>query len=135
MTAEIIATSVSSNKAKLTVRFLLGGLYIVFGLNGFLHFLPTPTPTPEGGALLGAFFKAGYMFPFIKITEILGGALLVAGWTSLGAVILLPITLNILAYHLFLDQSGMVLTIAILAMNLALGWFNREAYKSLFIKG
>ncbi len=135
MTTQALAVEQTSSKTKLSLRLLLGALYVVFGLNGFFQFLPQPAPTPEGGAFLGALFTAGYMFPFIKITEILGGALLLANRSTLGAVILFPVTLNILAYHLFLDQGGLVIALAFLAMNLGVAWFNRDNYKSLFVKG
>jgi len=135
MTTQTLKRTVSAPKTKLAAKYLLGAMYVVFGLNGFLQFLPQPAPTAAGGAFLGALFTAGYMFPFIKLTEIFGGLLLLANRSSLGAVILFPVTLNIVAYHLFLDLPGAPIAIVLLALNLAVAWFNRENYKSLFIKG
>jgi len=69
-----------TRRARTTGRVLLGLVFLVCGLNGFLNFLPQPTgPIPEGAlALGGALMKAGYMFPLIKGTEVLAGVLLLA---------------------------------------------------------
>jgi uncharacterized membrane protein YphA (DoxX/SURF4 family) len=57
-------------------RLLLGGIFFVFGLNGFLGFLPQPPLSDAGGAFLGALAATGYMFPLIKGTEVVAGLLL-----------------------------------------------------------
>ena len=64
--------------ATTAARILLGLVFFVFGLDGFLHFVPQPTtPPPEGAMALGiAFMKSGYLFQLIKGTEVLVGALL-----------------------------------------------------------
>ena len=95
------------NKAKLAARIILGLAYLVFGLNFFLQFLPTPPSSEAMGKITGAIYQTGYMFQFIKITEIVGGLLLVVGlYVPLALVILAPITLNIVLMHAFLDPSG-----------------------------
>ncbi|MES2570286.1 MAG: DoxX family protein, partial [Verrucomicrobiota bacterium] len=62
----------------IAARFLMGFLFFVFGLNGFLNFIPPPsTPMPDGVmAFSAALMNTGYMFPLIKGTELLGGILL-----------------------------------------------------------
>lgn len=120
------------NKLALGSRLLLGLAYFVFGLNFFLQFLPTP-PNPEAATnLLGAFFASGYLFPFIKITEIVGGAALLTGmFVPLSLVVLAPITLNIFAFHLFLAPGGLPITIVLLALHLFLGFANRAKYSAI----
>src|SRR5262245_61920094 len=63
-----------------TARILLGLVFFVCGLDGFLHFLPQPTePPPEAAMSLAiALFKSGYLFQLIKGTEVVVGALLLA---------------------------------------------------------
>ena len=63
-----------------TARVVLGLIYFVFGLNFFLHFLPTP-PSAGGPAdnFAGALFQSGYFFPFLKGLEVIMGLLLLAG--------------------------------------------------------
>jgi uncharacterized membrane protein YphA (DoxX/SURF4 family) len=120
------------NKLAMGARLLLGLLYTVFGLNFFLHFIPLP-PNPEAANnLLGAFFAAGYLFPFIKITEIVGGVALLSGlFAPLALVVLAPITLNIFAFHLFLAPDGLPVTVLILALHLFLGYANKDKYASI----
>ena len=60
-------------------RILLGLTFFVFGLNGFLNFLPQQSNIPEGAlAFAGALLKTGYMFPLLKSTEVIAGALLLS---------------------------------------------------------
>jgi hypothetical protein len=86
------------------VAALLGLIFVVFGLNFWLHFIPIP-PAPEGtpaAAFLGAMYTSGYL-GFVKAFEIIGGALLFAPRTrNWGLIIIGPIVLNIAAIHHFL---------------------------------
>lgn len=119
-------------KMALGARLLLGLIYFVFGLNFFFQFIPLP-PNPEAASnLLGAFFASGYMFPFIKLTEIIGGLALLSGlFMPLALVVLAPITLNILALHLFLAPAGLPMTFVIVVLHLFLGYVNRDKYAAL----
>ena len=109
------------DKAALVSRYLLGIIYLVFGLNGFLNFITPPPPTPEGGAFLGALAATGYMFPLIKVTEIVAGlALLSNKFTALAMVIVAPVSINIFLYHAILDPSpqGMFMPVVIVLTSL-----------------
>lgn len=125
------------DKAALGARFLLGLIFVVFGLNGFLNFIPIPPPTPEGGAFLGALAATGYMFPIIKIIEIVGGALLLSGFAfPLAQILLAPITINIFLYHLILDGSpnGMALPLVLVICQLIMGYVHFNRFKPLFLR-
>jgi len=120
--------------APAAVRFLLGAMFFVFGLNGFLNFIPPPPEgVPEGAMKLGmAMAESGYLFQFVKGTEVLCGVLLLANrFVPLALVVLMPITLNIIAFHLFLAPDGTGMGIAILAAQLYLAWVHRRAYAPL----
>ena len=116
-------------KATLGARIVLGLIYFVFGLNYFFHFLPLPE-MPEGAAnFMGALAATGYMFPFVKVTEIIGGALLLAGFfVPLAMTILAPITLNILVFHLFLEPSGTPMALVLVALQVFLAWAYRDSF-------
>lgn len=87
-------------------KYLLGVIYFVFGLNGFLNFLPMPPLPSDAAALLGAFAGAGYFFPFVKGTEVIAGVMLLTKIASpLALVVLAPITLNIFLFHLYLTPG------------------------------
>lgn len=95
------------NKTTTASRIFLAVIFIVFGLNKFLHFAATPPITAEAGALLGAFAKTGYFFPMIAIFQILSGLLLLTKrFALLGALILSPVLFNILAINTFLNPQG-----------------------------
>lgn len=119
------------DKLATIARLLVGLIFVVFGLNGFLNFIPVPPPPPEGGAFLGALAATGYFFPFLKITEIIFGALLLANkFVPLSLTVLAPIVINIFAYHFFLDRSaeGMMMPIFLVAALAFLGHVNREKF-------
>jgi hypothetical protein len=112
-----------------TARILQGAAFLTFGLNGFLHFIPMPPPPPAAGAFLGALFATGYMFPLIKSTEILVGALLLANrFVPLALALIAPVIVNIVAFHSFLAPAGLALPVILLATELVLAWSYRHAY-------
>ena len=115
-------------------RVLLGLMFAVFGLNGFLNFIPAPTtPPPEGAmAFAIALMKTGYMMPLIKGTEVLVGVLLLLNrFVPLALVVLAPVVVNIVAFHLFLAPSGLGIALVVLALEIALAWSYRAAYRPM----
>jgi uncharacterized membrane protein YphA (DoxX/SURF4 family) len=110
-------------------RLFLGLVFTVFGLNFFLHFLPTPPPPPRAAAFAGALFASGYLFPLLKTTEVLAGLALLSGrFVPLALAVLAPIIINIVGFHLFLAPSGLGLALAILAAELVVTWAHRAAF-------
>tara|TARA_B100000795_G_scaffold163215_1_gene122673 strand:- start:549 stop:920 length:372 start_codon:yes stop_codon:yes gene_type:complete len=108
-------------KAITGIRFLLGLIMVNSGLNKFLHYMPMPEMTEQAMELMAAFGASGYMFPLIAITEIIAGILLLSKkYTALGAVLMMPITVNILLFHAFLDTAGMVMGIVLLLINIVI---------------
>jgi len=117
----------------IAARLVLGLIYFVFGLNFFLHFLPTP-PSAGGvaDAFVGGLFQSGYFFPMMKSIEVvLGGLLLIGLFVPLALVILMPISLNILLFHAFLTPNS-TMAIVIVVVHLYLAWAYRDYYKPLF---
>jgi uncharacterized membrane protein YphA (DoxX/SURF4 family) len=114
-------------------RVLLGLVFFVFGLNGFLNFIPQPASVPEGAmAFAGAMIKTGYLFPLLKATEVISGALLLSGrFVPLALTFLAPIIVNILAFHAFLEPSGLPVAIIVLALEVYLAWSYRESFRPM----
>ena len=110
------STQLTHNKIVLTARLLLGLIFLVFGLNGFFHFMPQPTMPKSAIQFFGALAASGYMLPLIFSLQLLVGIFLLAGiFVPLALVLLMPITVNIIAFHLALDPAGIVPgTIAVL---------------------
>jgi uncharacterized membrane protein YphA (DoxX/SURF4 family) len=119
-------------KAVLASRILLGLVFFVFGLNGFLHFLPQqPMPGPAGN-FVGALFASGYMFPLLKGTEVICGALLLSGrFVPLALTILAPVVVNIVAFHAFLAPAGLAIPILIVALEVFLARSYRSAFRGV----
>ncbi len=115
-------------------RVVLGLIYFVFGLNFFLHFIPTP-PSAGGvaDAFVGGLFQSGYFFPMLKSIEVVLGAFLLIGlFVPLSLVVLMPISLNILLFHAFLAPGDATMSIVMVLLNLYLAWSYRDYYKPLF---
>lgn len=115
-------------------RILLGLPLLVFGLNGFLNFIPPPaTPMPEGAmAFVGALVQSGYMMPLIAVTHLIVGALLVINrLVPLALVLFAPFIVNSIAFHLFLERSGLPIALVFLALEVYLVWVYRRAFRPL----
>jgi hypothetical protein len=111
-------------------RYLLGGAFVLFGLNGFLQFLPAPPPPPPAALSFASALQAtGYMFPLIKGTEVIAGLLLLGNrFVPLALTLLAPVLVNILAFHVFLAPAGLLLPFVLLAAELVLAWSYRDAF-------
>lgn len=120
------------SKLPMIARILLGLIFFVFGLNGFLNFLPAP-PMPEAaGAFAGALAATGYMFPLIKGIEVLVGLLLISNkFVPLALLLLAPVTVNIVLFHAVLAPAGLVLPIIILIIHLYLAYTHKNAYAQI----
>jgi len=116
------------------VRFLLGLPLTIFGLNGFLNFIPQPeTPLPERAvAFATALMESGYMMPLIGFTQLTVGVCLVLNrFVPLALVLLAPFLVNSVAFHLFLEPSGLPPACVFSALHLYLAWTHRAAYRPL----
>lgn len=113
-------------KITLVLSVLLGLMMVNSGLNKFFMYMPMPEPTVESGAW---FMASGWLLPLIAVVEIVGGALLAIPKTrSLGAIILLPVLMGIVLFHLTIDPNSTGFAVALLAIN---GWVifdNKEKY-------
>lgn len=117
------------------VRILMGLPLIVFGLNGFLNFIPPPAGgLPQGAADFSeALVRSGYMMPLIGATQLVVGALLLANrFVPLALVLFAPFIVNSVAFHLALERGGLVPAGVFLGFELYLAWAYRAAWRPLF---
>lgn len=117
------------------VRILMGLPLVVFGLNGFLNFIPPPEGglAPAAMAFSEALAKSGYMMPLIGATLLTVGALLLVNrFVPLALVLFAPFIVNSVAFHLALERSGLVPAGVFLAFELYLAWAYRAAWRPLF---
>lgn len=90
--------------ATIIVRVLLGLMFVIFGLNIFLNFLPMPkeTPPPLAGEFSHALFASHYIL-VVGALQFIGGLLLLVGLVPLALLMLGPVIVNILLFHLLLE--------------------------------
>jgi putative oxidoreductase len=116
-------------------RLLLGFLYLVFGLDYFLHFIPyQPLHTGKAGAFIAGLKGTGYFYPMQKVIQITGGlSLLTNRYAPFFAIVLFPISLNVLLFHTLLVPSGWLMGVFLMVPNLLLGYAYRKYYNGLFV--
>jgi len=116
--------------ATIIARVLLGLMFVVFGLNGFLHFMGGANQMPKGeaGAFIGAMFTSGYFYA-VAALQIAGGALLLIGrYVALGLTLLGPVIVNIVLFHVCLEPTGLPMAIGVSALALFLLWAYRDRF-------
>ena len=101
--------------AALIARIIMGLIFVVFGLNGFLDFLKGPLPPGLAGQFLSALMQSHYVW-LVSGAQVIGGALVLANrYVPLGLAILAPVIVNILAFHAFMSpaESQMAILVVI----------------------
>jgi len=119
----------------LIARILLGLVFLVFGLNGFLNFLNTgPAPTGLAGQFLGALILSHYYW-VVAALQIAGGALLLVNrFVPLALVLLGPIIVNIICFHLFMNPSGAPPAAVVTVLWLIVFYRNRQHFSGIFVQ-
>jgi putative oxidoreductase len=116
-------------------RILLGLVFFVFGLNGFLMFIPTgPMPAGLAGQFVTALVQSHYVL-VISACQVVGGALLLINrYVPLGLTILGPIIVNILCYHLLLYHMGVGIAVVVAILWGIIAFYHRQAFSGLFVQ-
>lgn len=95
----------------LVARLLLGLIFLVFGLNGFLHFIPMPLPSGVAGQFMGALFVSRYLLVVASLQVLTGVLLLINRYVPLALALLAPIIVNILLFHILMAPNGIALAV------------------------
>jgi len=108
---------------------LLGFIFLAFGLNGFVQFIPQmPMPNMALEFFVGL-AATHYMLPLLFITQAVCGALLIVGlFVPLGLALLAPVIVNIFLFHVFLAPGGLPVAIIVVALEVYLAWAYRDAF-------
>ena len=118
--------------ALIGARVLLGLIFVVFGLNGFFNFIPPPEMNESAGALMGALVATGYFMIIVKLVEVVAGLMILTGkYLPLGLILLAPVSVHILLFHVFLDTAGLGMAIFIIVMQVFLAWAYRDSYSGI----
>src|SRR6201993_1401134 len=113
-------------------RFLLGLIFLIFGLNGFLHFIPMPPPSGVAGQFFGALFVSHYLVPIFGLQVISAVLLLVNRYVPLALTLLAPIIVNILLIHTLMLPSGLPLAIVVTVLWIVVFLSVRSAFAGLW---
>ncbi len=87
-------------------RYLLALMFLVFGLNGFLHFLPQPPMTGAAGEFLGLISATHYAIPVFFIQVLCGVLFLIGRYLPLALTLIAPVIVNILMFHITMNPGG-----------------------------
>ena len=117
-----------------TIRILLGLAFTTFGLNLFFDFIPKPeTPMPDNVmAFVGALAASGYMMKLIGVTQLIVGLLLLANrFVPLALALITPFLVNSVAFHVFLERSGLPMAMVFTVLVAYLAWAYRNAFRPM----
>jgi hypothetical protein len=121
--------------AVLIARILMGLIFVVFGLNGFLHFIPMgPMPTGLAGQFLLVFFQSHWVL-FVSAVQLVGGLLLLVNrFVPLALALLGPVIVNIILYHLLLTPAGAQLAVVVTILWIFLFYCYRQYFSGIFVQ-
>jgi putative oxidoreductase len=117
------------------VRILLGLILILFGLNKLLPtpFIPMPELPAKASDFMTSLVSTGYILKTVGVLEIfIGLLLLLKKWVAFALILLVPISINILLFHIFLDASGIAGALVVAVLNGILIYKHWMQYKPLF---
>ena len=116
----------------LIARLLLGLIFLVFGLNGFLHFIPMPAPTGVAGQFMGALFVSHYLVPIFLIQVVSAILLLVNRYIPLALTLLAAVIFNILLFHILMVPSGLPLALVVTVLWIVVFVSVRSVFRGLW---
>ena len=121
------------NKIFTGARILFGFMMVNSGLNKFLNYMPIPEMTESAEALMVALGASIYVLPLVAIVELLAGGLIITKkYNALGAILMMPITINIFLIHTVLNPAGIILSLVLLLINLWILLENKSKFTALF---
>jgi putative oxidoreductase len=118
--------------ASVIARYLAGVIFLVFGLNGFLHFIPFPPPAGVAAQFMGALYVSHYLWVVFAFQLIAGVLLLVNRYVPLAVAMLAPVLVNILVFHATMAPSGLPMALFVAALWTVIFIDVRPAFSGLF---
>lgn len=115
------------------VRVVLGIVLVVFGSNKLIDFLPMEAPSGAAGEFMSSLNATGYIFPVVGVLEVVIGILLLTRkWVPFALILLAPLSINILLFHLFMDLPGLTIALLVVLLNTILIYKHWRLYRPLF---
>src|SRR5256885_6630688 len=119
--------------ASAIARYLAGVIFLVFGLNGFLNFIPLPPPGGIAGQFTGALYASHYLWVIIFAFQLLAAVLLLVNrYVPLAVAMLAPVIVNILSFHALMAPSGLPLALVVAVLWAVIFIDVQPAFSGLF---
>lgn len=116
-------------------RILLGFMFLLYGLDGFLHFMPPYPLSDKASTLIDAFINSGFLWPMMKAIQITAGILLLTDfYVPLALLLLAPLIVIIFCMHLFINPAGLPIGVTIVILELTLAWFYKDYFRSVLVR-
>jgi hypothetical protein len=113
-------------------RYLAGLIFLTFGLNGFLNFIPLPPPQGVAAQFMGTLYTSHYLWVIFAFQVIPGILLLANRYVPLAVAMLAPVIVNILTFHALMAPSGLPLALLVAVLWVAVFVDVRAAFAGLF---
>lgn len=121
--------------ASIVARYLLGLIFVVFGLNGFFHFIPMPPPKGALAAQFGGAIFASHYWVVVFGIQMLGGVLLLVNrYVVLALVLLGPVIVNIFFFHALMAPEGLPLAVAVVVLWVILAVRYKQHLTGIFVQ-
>lgn len=117
--------------AALIARYLLGLIFLVFGLNGFLHFIPMAPPSGTAGQFLSALVVSHYMIVVFLLQIIPAILLLINRYVPLALTLLGPIIVNIFLFHACMEPKGLPMAVVVVILWMLVAFRVRSAFSGI----
>ena len=118
--------------ASVIARYLVGMVFFVMGLNGFLNFIPLPPPGGVAGQFMGALYVSHYLWVVFGFQVISGALLLVNRYVPLAVALLAPVFVNILTFHALMAPHGLPFALFVAVLWAVIFISVRPAFSGLF---
>jgi hypothetical protein len=118
--------------ASLIAQYLAGVIFLVMGLNGFLHFIPLPPPTGTAAQFMGALYVSHYLWVIFAFQVVAGVLLLLNRYVALAVALLAPVIVNILTFHVLMAPSGLPMALFVAVLWAVIFINVRPAFSGLF---
>jgi putative oxidoreductase len=118
--------------ASVIARYMAGVIFLVFGLNGFLNFIPLPPPGGIAGQFMGALFASHYLWVIFAFQVVAAVLLLANRYVPLAVAMLAPVIVNILSFHALMAPSGLPLALFVALLWAVIFFDVRPAFAGLF---
>lgn len=121
-----------NSKVTMAIRILGGLILLIFGLNKFLAFITMPPPPDAAADFFGALVKTGYIMPMVALIEIVAGISWITGkYVPFTTLLMAPISVNIVSFHLFLAPGGIALGAVVALVNAYLFYVHKDKFMPL----